>query len=123
MQARQQQQQESAQPQQQQLGNPDLQKNIIDHLHGKHELIFVITAHGQHLATHHHCVFSIQTFRAATSVCTCISDSTASLEMLTLCCVQNGAHDLKYGLLCEVTLTLPMLMYICISLPVRMYIM
>lgn len=33
MQARRQQQQESAQPQQQQLGNPDLQKNIIDHLH------------------------------------------------------------------------------------------
>ncbi|KAL0038779.1 hypothetical protein WJX79_007340 [Trebouxia sp. C0005] len=33
MQARQQQQQGSAQPQQHQLGNPDLQKNIIDHLH------------------------------------------------------------------------------------------
>ncbi|KAL0030645.1 hypothetical protein WJX77_000555 [Trebouxia sp. C0004] len=33
VQAKQQQQQESAQPQQRQLGNPDLQKNIIDHLH------------------------------------------------------------------------------------------
>ncbi len=55
MQARQQQQQESAQPRQQQLGSPDLQQNIIDHLHGKHVLIFVITvsAHGQHLAIHH----------------------------------------------------------------------
>jgi len=67
-----------AQPQQQQLGNPDLQQNIMDHLHGKHALIFVIkvSAHGQHLATDHHCVFSIHTHRAATSVFTYISEGT-----------------------------------------------
>lgn len=92
MQATQQQQQGSAQPLHQQLGNPDLQKNIIDHLHGRHVLIFVITdsqasAHGPHLANHPHCVYSIHIHRTTTSVCICISESTSPVEMQHLCCV------------------------------------
>ena len=86
MQARQQQQQESAEPHHRQLGNPDLQQNIIDHLHGKRVLIFVITvsAHAQNLATHPHCVYSIHIHRATTSVCTYVSESTSPGEMLHL---------------------------------------
>ena len=117
MQARRQQQQELAQPQQQQLGNPDLQKNIIDHLHGK-QSSSLGSQLMNHLATDYYCVFSVHTYRAATSVCTCISDSTASLETPTLCCVQNRVHDLERGLLCEVTLTLPYLLVYMYSVPV-----
>ncbi|DBB00136.1 TPA: PSII 6.1 kDa protein, variant 2 [Trebouxia sp. C0004] len=94
VQAKQQQQQESAQPQQRQLGNPDLQKNIIDHLHGKHVLIMLIlvAAHAQTLGNTSPLRIQHTRSRAATSFYACIRESTAPGKMLLLCCVRQETH-------------------------------